>query len=301
MQSPHLSPEAPLGGVRAWLLAARPATLPAAVVPVVVGSALAAAEGKFQPFPFAAALLASVLIQVGTNLANDYFDFRKGVDTQARIGPIRVTQGGLIKPEAVRNATVAVFGLAAAIGLYLVAVGGWPILAIGLLSIAAAVFYTGGPWPLGYHGLGDLVCFVFFGLLAVVGTVYLHTATVSGAAFTAAIPVGLLVTAILVVNNLRDIDTDRATGKHTLAVRIGRPATRAEYVALLAGTYLVPAGRWLADASVWSWLPWLTLPLAVSVARVILTQDGRALNPALRNTARLHLLYGLLFAASLLV
>jgi 1,4-dihydroxy-2-naphthoate polyprenyltransferase len=301
MQSPHLTPEAPSGGVRAWLLAARPATLPAAVVPVVVGSALAAAEGKFQPFPFAAALLASVLIQVGTNLANDYFDFRKGVDTQARLGPIRVTQGGLLKPEAVRNATVAVFGLAAAIGLYLVAVGGWPILAIGLLSIAAAVFYTGGPWPLGYHGLGDLVCFVFFGLLAVVGTVFLHTATVSGAAFTAAIPVGLLVTAILVVNNLRDIDTDRATGKHTLAVRIGRPATRAEYVALLAGAYLVPAGRWLAGASVWAWLPWLTLPLAVSVARVILTQDGRALNPALRNTARLHLLYGLLFAASLLV
>jgi 1,4-dihydroxy-2-naphthoate polyprenyltransferase len=283
-----------------WLLAARPATLPAAVVPVVVGSALAAAEGQFQPLPFAAALLASVLIQVGTNLANDYFDFLKGADTQARLGPVRVTQSGLLAAQAVRNATVLVFGLALVVGVYLVAVGGWPILAIGLLSIAAAVLYTGGPWPLGYHGLGDLICFIFFGLLAVVGTAYLHTGSVNTAAFLAAIPVGLLVTAILVVNNLRDIDTDRATGKRTLAVRIGRTGTRLEYVTLLAGAYLVPLGRWLAGASAWFWLPWLTLPLAVSLTRVILRQEGRALNPALRGTARLHLLFGLLFAASLL-
>ena len=290
------------GRVRAWLLAARPATLSAAVVPVLVGSAVGATEGRFRPLPFVAALVASVLIQVGTNLANDYFDYRKGADTEARLGPLRVTQGGLLAPETVRAGAIVTFGLAALIGLYLVAVGGWPILVIGLLSIAAGVLYTAGPWPLGYHGLGDLLVFVFFGVLAVTGTAYLHTGAFGSGAFVASIPVGLLVTAILVVNNLRDIDTDRAAGKRTLAVRIGRHATRVQYVLFVTGAYCVPLGRWLAGAaSAWWWLPWLTLPLAARLARAVWTQEGRPLNRALKGTGQLHLLFGALFALSLLL
>ena len=284
----------------AWLLAARPATLPAAVVPVLVGTAAALAEGRFRLGPFVAALVASLLLQVGANLANDYFDFRHGADTADRLGPVRVTQAGLIAPEAVRTATIVTFGLALVVGLYLVAVGGWPILVIGLASVAAAILYTGGPWPLGYHGLGDLFCFLFFGLFAVVGTAYLHTDMLGRGALVASIPVGCLVTAILVVNNLRDVDTDRAAGKRTLAVRIGRRATRAEYALLLAGAFLVPLARLLADASPWALLPYLALPFALKLARTIARAEGRALNPALRDTARLHLLFGALFAFSLL-
>jgi 1,4-dihydroxy-2-naphthoate octaprenyltransferase len=288
--------------MKIWLLAARPATLSAAVVPVLVGSAAAAAESQFKSLPFAAALLAAVLIQVGTNLANDYFDYVKGADTADRLGPPRVTQSGLLAPSVVRTATAMTFGLAMLLGLYLVAVGGWPILAIGLLSIAAGLLYTGGPWPLGYHGLGDLMVFVFFGLVAVVGTYYLHSGAVTANAFAIALPVSFLVTAILVVNNLRDVDTDRAAGKRTLAVRIGRRATRVEYVLLLAGACLSPLVRWLlGSASHWFWLPWLTLPLAVKIGAIVLRQDGAALNAALRGTARIHLLFGALYALSLLL
>lgn len=290
------------GGVRAWLLAARLPTLPAAVTPVLVGSAVAVAQGHFQPAVFAAALATSLLLQIGANLANDYFDYGKGADTAARLGPVRVTQSGLIPPAAVHRATVATFGLAVLTGLYLVAVGGWPILLAGLLAIAAAVLYTGGPWPFGYHGLGELFVFVFFGLVAVIGTAHLHTGAIGSLALAAAVPVGLLATAILVVNNLRDLDTDRAAGKHTLAVRLGRQGTRFEYLLLLTGAYAVPPGLWLAGAvSPWVWLPWLTLPLAVPLARLVASQEGRALNAALKGTARLHLLFGLLFAASLLL
>jgi 1,4-dihydroxy-2-naphthoate octaprenyltransferase len=289
------------GSLGAWLLAARPATLSAAVVPVVVGTATAAAHGAFRPPVFAAALVAAVLIQVGTNLANDYFDYHKGADTEARLGPPRVTQSGLLPPESVRLGMIATFGLAALIGLYLVTVGGVPILVVGVLAIVAGVLYTGGPWPLGYHGLGDATVFVFFGVVAVLGTTYLQTGAVTGDTLVASIPVGLLVTAILVVNNLRDLDTDRATGKRTLAVRIGRSATRVEYVLLLVGAYLVPLGRWLAgNDSLWSLVPWLTLPLAIVLGRAVIQGNGRALNGALRRTSQLHLLFGILFAASLL-
>jgi 1,4-dihydroxy-2-naphthoate octaprenyltransferase len=302
MESALPSRQPGVGPVRVWLLAARPATLPAAITPVLVGSAAAASTGHFRLDAFLVALVASMLIQVGCNLANDYFDFVKGADTAARLGPRRVTQSGLIAPGAVWRATVLVFALAAVCGLYLVVVGGWPILVIGLASIAAALLYTGGPWPLGYHGLGDLTCFIFFGLVAVIGTAFLHSGTVTPVAVVASIPVACLVTAILVVNNLRDVATDRATGKYTLAVLIGRRATRVEYVVLLAVAFAVPLARWLAGAtSPWFWLPWLTAPLAVSLLRVVLRQEGPPLNPALRDTARLHLFFGVLFAASLLL
>ena len=287
---------------RVWLLAARPATLPAAVVPVLVGTALAVAGGRFQLGPFLAALIASLLIQVGTNLANDLFDFQKGADTDARLGPTRVTQSGLIPLATVRAAMIATFAAATLIGIYLVAVGGWPILVIGLLSIISAVAYTGGPWPLGYHGLGEVFVFLFFGVLAVTGTYYLQTGTVTGLALAASVPVGLLCTAIIVVNNVRDIDTDRAAGKRTLAVRIGRPATRLLYSACLAVSYLVPLALWLfGPLTPLALLPWATLPLAVPLARLVASETaGPPLNGALKGTGRLHLLFGLLFALSLL-
>ena len=285
-----------------WLTAARPATLSAAVVPVLVGAAVAGAEEHFRPLVFAATLAAALLIQIGTNLANDLFDFERGADTSERLGPPRVTESGLIPPERVRLGTVVAFGAAAIIGLYLAFAGGWPILAIGALCIAAGIVYTGGPWPLGYHGLGDLMVFVFFGLVAVIGTYYLQAETVSAAAAVAAVPVGLLVTAILVANNLRDIETDSQAGKRTLAVRLGEWPTRLQYTLLVLGPYaclpvLLPVG-----AGAWVWLPLLTLPLALALSRaVLLGAGGYALNPVLKRTAQLHLAFGSLLALGLLL
>ena len=292
---------APPSRARTWLMAARPPTLPAAVVPVLVGTAAVARLG-FLPLAFVAALLAAVLIQVGTNFANDYFDFHKGADTAERLGPVRVTQSGLIAPNTVRSAMVLVFGLAALVGLYLVFVGGWPILVIGLLSISAGVLYTGGPYPLAYHGLGDLFVFIFFGLVAVCGTAYLHTGAVPSVAWFAALPVALIVTAIIVVNNLRDIDTDRLARKHTLAVLLGRRATRFEYLLLVGGAYLLlPFGPLLGLTSGWVLLPLLTLPIAVALIRTIFRVEGRPLNRALGGTGRLHLLFGVLLTLGLLL
>jgi 1,4-dihydroxy-2-naphthoate octaprenyltransferase len=287
---------------RAWLLAARPATLPAAVVPVLVGSAAATATGHFRWDVFAAALLGSLLIQIGTNFANDLFDFKKGADTADRLGPTRVTQSGLISPAEVQAAMIATFGAAVLVGVYLVLIGGWPIVAIGVLSILSGIAYTGGPWPLGYHGLGDVFVFIFFGLVAVMGTYYLHTGTVDARALAASIPVGLLITAILVINNLRDIDTDRLAGKHTLATRLGRAATRGEYIAMLVVSYLIPPALAVAGLAPW-WvlLPWLSLPLAVGLGRIVLSgAEGRALNPVLKRTGQLVLVFGVLFALGLL-
>ena len=285
--------------MRVWLLAARPQTLPAAIVPVLVGTAAAVPPDQLRLLPFLAALAAALLIQVGTNLANDYFDYRKGADTAERLGPPRVTQAGLIAPERVLRATLLTFGAAALLGLYLVAVGGWPILAIGVFSIVSGMAYTGGPWPLGYHGLGDLFVFVFFGLLAVAGSAYLQADAVRPIVWLAALPVGFLVTAILVVNNLRDVDTDRAAGKRTLAVRLGRAGTRVEYTALVLGAYatlllllaLDGGGRPL-------WLPLLTIPIAAALLRAVWRDEGRALNASLKRTAQLHMLFGALFAAA---
>jgi 1,4-dihydroxy-2-naphthoate octaprenyltransferase len=298
MQADHL-PSRP-GPLQTWVLAARVPTLPAAVVPVLVGTAAAWAEGQFRPLPFLAALVAALLIQIGTNLANDYFDFRKGADTADRLGPVRVTQSGLASPETVRNATILTFGLAALIGIYLTVVGGLPILVVGVLSIAAGVLYTGGPWPLAYHGLGDLTVFIFFGLVAVIGTAYLHAGSVSQLAAIAALPVAMLVTAILVVNNLRDIATDRVAGKRTLAVRLGQRGTRIEYLLLVGAAYLVPVIAWLAFGAPLSFLlPLLTLPLAIKLLRVVFTQEGRPLNAALAGTGRLHLVFGVLWGVGI--
>ncbi|MDQ2828581.1 MAG: 1,4-dihydroxy-2-naphthoate polyprenyltransferase [Chloroflexota bacterium] len=288
--------------LRVWFMAARPATLPAAVAPVLVGTAVAWRASHFRMAPFLAALVAAVLIQVGANFANDLFDFRKGADTAARLGPTRVTQSGMVSPRGVAYATALAFGLATLVGLYLVFVGGWPILLVGLASIAAAVAYTGGPYPLGYHGLGDIFVFVFFGVVAVTGTYYVQALSLSVPALVASVPMGLLITAILVVNNVRDIDTDRVAGKHTTAVRLGRQGTRYYYLALIVLSYLAPLVLWLIGAASWLfWLPWLTAPLAYRLVRVVFTRvDGPALNKALKGTGMMQLLFGVLFALAIL-
>jgi 1,4-dihydroxy-2-naphthoate octaprenyltransferase len=226
--------------LRAWILAARPRTLTAAAAPVLVGTGLAAHHGVMAVGPAAAALVGALLIQIGTNLANDYYDFVRGGDTAERVGPVRVTQAGLIPPATVKRAMVLVLAAALVPGAYLVWVGGWPILAIGLASLACAVLYTGGPFPLAYHGLGDVFVFVFFGLVAVGGTYWVQARAWPSDALLAGAALGALSTAILAVNNLRDIETDARAGKRTLAVRIGRGGTRIEYALLLSIAALVP-------------------------------------------------------------
>lgn len=223
-----------------WLLAIRPKTLPAAAAPVVLGTAIAAHAGVLRWLPALAALAGALLIQIATNLANDYFDFVKGADTEERVGPTRVTQAGLLSPEAVRGAMLLTLGAATVVGAYLVAVGGVPILVVGLASLLCAVAYTGGPYPLAYHGLGDLFVFVFFGLVAVAGTVYVQALEWLPQAVWAGAGVGAVSTALLVVNNLRDIDTDRRAGKRTLATRLGVKGTRVEYTLLWAVAMGVP-------------------------------------------------------------
>jgi 1,4-dihydroxy-2-naphthoate octaprenyltransferase len=286
--------------VRVWMMAARVRTLPAAAAPVVVGTGSAIGAGHFAFFPALAALVGALLLQIGANFANDLFDFLHGADTAARVGPVRVTQAGLLTPRQVRAGMWAVFAAAALIGVYLIAVGGWPVVLIGLGAILAAIAYTGGPFPLGYHGLGEIFVFLFFGLAAVGGTYYVQAGAMRAAAWWAAVPMGLLAVAIIVVNNLRDIVTDRAAGKQTLAVRFGERGTRAEYVAFVAVAYLVPVAMWATrTASAWALLALLSLPLVPALLRRLHGEHGRALNGVLAGTARLELVYGLLFALGL--
>ena len=283
-----------------WMLAIRPRTLPAALAPVIVGSALAQADGAFRLAPAAAALAGALLLQIAVNLANDYFDFKKGVDTAERLGPVRVTQSGLIAPATVRFAMGATVAAAGVVGLYLVVVGGWPIALIGIASIAGVLGYSGGPYPLASHGLGDLCVFIFFGPVAVIGTYYVQALAWSWSALFMSLPPGFLITAILVVNNLRDIDTDRAAGKRTLAVMIGPRATRREYLFLVGSTYGVPLVACLVgDYPAWILLPLLSLPLGVRSVKMIYTTSGKALNEGLGRTAMLALIFSLLLAIGL--
>lgn len=291
-----VAPGAP--GLRVWFFAARPATLPAAVAPVLVGTAAATAAADLRLGAFVAALLGALLIQIATNFANDYSDFQRGLDNAARLGPTRVTQAGWATPAQMRWAIVVTLAAAGGAGLYLTVVAGWPVLVAGLAAIVAGLAYTGGPWPYGYHGLGDLFVFLFFGLVAVMGSFYVQVETLSWASLAAAIPVGLTVTAILVVNNLRDIESDRAGGKRTLAVRLGPQWSRAQYLALLGLAFaLMPifaAGQLLPW---WAMQTWLALPLAALVGtRVASGTSGRALNVVLKQSGQLHLLFGVLLA-----
>ncbi len=292
------------GPMRAWILAARPATLPAAAVPVLVGAAVAIAEGAtLRPVVFAVTLLAALLIQVGTNFANDYSDFHRGADHAGRLGPVRVTQSGLISQDDVRRGIVVAFGLAVLLGAWLAWIGGWPIILIGVFSILCGLAYTGGPWPFGYHGLGDVFTFLFFGPVAVAGTAYLQEGWWSEYALLMSVPVGLLVTNILVINNLRDLPTDRLAGKHTLAVRIGERAARVQYALFAAGAYAVPAVVALRGvAQRWLLLPWLSLPVGALLVRQVLGGlAGRELNPMLKRSGQLLLAFGILLSVGLVL
>jgi len=293
--------EARAGSPQAWVMAMRPQTLPVSIGPVLVGTAAAFVEGRFKLGPALAAGAGALLLQIGSNLANDVFDFEKGADSEDRIGPPRAAQLGLLSPTALKRGMFFVFALAMLIGVYLSIVAGPVIVAIGLVSIAAAIAYTGGPWPLGYHGLGDVAVFLFFGPVAVAGTAFVQVGSVPLLAWVAAIPVGSLATAILVVNNLRDIETDRNAGKRTLAVRLGRGGARAEWGSLVAGAYLMTfVPGLILGMGPWALLPWLSAPRAYSLWRVVRsTESGPELNAALGGTARLGVVFSILFAVGL--
>lgn len=300
--------EAPGGGTpsrfQAWVMASRPRTLPAAAAPVFLATGLAYGESGLRFLPALAALAGALLIQVGTNLANDYYDHRRGGDTPDRIGPVRVTQAGIIPPETVKRATYLVLGLAMAVGFYLVWVGGLPILVIGLASLVCAIAYTGGPFPLAYHGLGDLFVFLFFGLVAVGGTYWVQALSFGPQVLLAGAGMGAMNTAILVVNNLRDLKTDARAGKGTLAVRLGPDWTRFEFLFLVISGLLTP----VVGLLFYGWTPWALLALGSLVplqgpVRVVLgyrmTDDPGILIPPLGKTAQAAGLYGLLLGTGL--
>jgi len=290
-------------GVRIWVMAARLRTLPAAIAPVLVGTALAGYLHVFHPLRFVAALIGAIFIQVGTNLSNDYSDARRGADTEDRLGPVRVTAGGLVPPRRVLIATYVSFGVAVLAGAYLVAVAGWQLLLVGAASILAGVLYTGGPRPYGYEGLGEVFVFLFFGIVAVAGSFFVQLKHLDWEAFALAVPVGLLAAGILVVNNVRDIESDRRAGKRTLAVRLGRQRTRVLFAVMVYLAYLLAPVTWIfGPLKPWLLLTWLTLPLAAGVVRAVRNRtDGPSLNHALAQTGMLQLAFCMLLSAGLLL
>ncbi|MGF1509151.1 MAG: 1,4-dihydroxy-2-naphthoate polyprenyltransferase [Myxococcota bacterium] len=288
-----------MSALRAWWLAIRPKTLSAAAVPVVVGTAAAAALDRVAWWPAIAAMVGALAIQVGTNFANDVFDFEQGADREDRLGPQRAVASGLIAPRAMRLGMGVAFGTAFLTGVYLVTVGGWPIVVIGLASIASGIFYTASRYSLAYLGLGDLFVLVFFGFVAVGGTFYVQVQSLVPWVLWAALPIGAWATNIIVVNNLRDRSTDAKAGKKTLAVRFGRRFSLVQYGLLGGVAYLVPVGFVVAGWSPWLLAPWISLPEAGSTLRGVVRAEGKALNPYLGRTARMLVLFGLPWAAAL--
>jgi len=292
-----------LSSLQIWLIASRPRTLPAAVAPVLVGTALAWTVGPLDWLAFVAASLGALFIQVGTNLSNDYSDARRGADTEDRLGPVRVTAGGLVPPKQVLFATYTSFGMAVLCGIYLIIIAGPVLLLIGAASILAGVLYTGGPRPYGYEGFGEVFVFTFFGIVAVTGSYFVQRQALEWEAFVLAIPVGLLASAILVVNNVRDLETDRRAGKKTLAVRLGRANTRrlfAVMVALAYPTALIPT--LLGSLNAWPVLVVLTIPIAVALVKTVASHtDGPTLNSALARSGLLELAFCLLLTIGLLL
>jgi 1,4-dihydroxy-2-naphthoate octaprenyltransferase len=288
--------------LRRWWLASRPKTLPAAGAGVITGTVLAWRDGGFSLGPALAALGVALLLQVASNLANDVYDDERGADTADRLGPVRVTQSGLLSRGQVKRGMMIVLALALAIGVYLTFVRGPLVVVVGVAAVVVALAYTGGPYPLGYHGLGEVFVFLFFGLTAVVGTYWVQTGATSLLAWLMAVAIGALVTAIIVVNNLRDIEQDRAAGKRTIAVRVGVRASRWEYAVLVAVPYaLLTILLLTSDLPLAALLAWLSLPLALRATRRVFLQTGRALNSALAETGQTAIAYSALFALGLLL
>ncbi|MEM6731458.1 MAG: 1,4-dihydroxy-2-naphthoate polyprenyltransferase [Myxococcota bacterium] len=288
--------------LRVWVSTLRLPTLPAAVSPVVVGTAVAWSDGVADLPVALAAAAGALFIQIGTNLFNDYADFKKGADTAERLGPARATSKGWLTPGQVMAATVLAFAVATAFGVYLLFAAGWPVVVIGVTSIVCGIAYTGGPKPLAYVGLGDVFVFIFFGLVAVMGTYFVQASTLSPTSFAAAVPIGLLTTAVLVVNNLRDRHTDAKSGKRTLAVRLGERFTRTQYAVLVVGAFVSVAVTAVLGIHGLGWLLVLACaPLAVMRIRALNRLDGGALNPELGHTAKLGLLFSMLLAVGALL
>ena len=288
--------------LRIWAMAARPRTLPAAIAPVLVGTALAGSEGEFRPLAFCAALVGSIFIQIGTNLSNDYSDARRGADTEERLGPVRVTAGGLVPPRKVLVATWLAFAIAVAAGAYLIALVGWELLAIGAASILAGVLYTGGPRPYGYEGLGELFVFAFFGLVAVAGSYFVQTEDLRWEAVALGVPVGLLAAAILVVNNIRDVETDRRAGKRTLAVRLGRDRARRLFAVMVTLPFVIVIAIAAVDSRPELLVALLAAPLVPPLVRTVSSRtDGPSLNMALARCGALLALFSVFLSAGLLL
>ena len=284
-----------------WLIAIRIKTLPAAISPVVLGTALAFHDGDSNHLTFLMTLFAAVLIQIGANFANDVYDFEKGSDREDRLGPQRATQSGLISPTDMKKAMWKIFALAIGVGFYLAYVGGWPIVIIGLASIAAGIAYTGGPYPLGYHGFGDIFVFLFFGLIAVPGTYYLQTGSVTEFSLWLGAVMGMLATAILVVNNLRDRDADIISGKKTLAVRFGETFSKIQFILLVMLPFLLPFHLWRQWNKMSFLLTLFTLPIAVHLIIQLFNNTGADLNKVLAGTARFLFIFTLLLSAGLII
>ena len=288
--------------IQSWILASRPKTLPASFVPVMVGSALAISQGKFFLQYSIVALICSVLIQIGTNFTNDLYDYLKGADNEKRKGPLRLLVSGLISVKEMKIGITIVFGLAFLLGLYLVYSAGILILFVGIISIIAGIAYTAGPFPLAYNGLGDLFVFIFFGIVGTMGTFYLHTHEISFLAFIISVPVGAVTTNILVVNNYRDINEDKEAGKITMAVIIGKYFTKIEFIFLLVLCYTVSMILHLNfDYSYWVFLPYLTIPIAIVLTRMLMIYKDEELNKTLELSAKFSGIYGLLLSIGLIL
>ncbi len=286
----------------AWFLASRPKTLPAAVVPVLMGTAIAIHDSSFKPLAALVALICAVLIQVGTNFVNDLYDHLSGKDTAERTGPRRALASGLITVNEMKLGIIITFSLTFFLGLYLVFLTGWIVLMIGILSIIAGIAYTAGPYPLAYNGLGDIFVFLFFGFVGTIGSYYVQAESVNALAFWASVPVGALITNILVVNNYRDIEEDEGSGKLTLAVKFGKKFTRLQYVLFSLLSYITPFIVYFTyKPSLYLFLPILSVPLSIKLIIMIYTLNGTDLNKTLELTAKLSLLYGVLFAVGILI
>jgi len=298
--SSNVSPGGAATPFQAWMLAIRPKTLPAGAMPVVLGSALAAADGRFRFLPALVALVCALGIQVATNFINEIYDFRKGADTSERLGPTRTVAAGIISEGTMIRVSVSLMIVVFMLGMYLVYVTGWPIFLVGVLSLLFAWAYTGGPWPIAYSGLGDVFVFVFFGLVAVGGTYYVQAFSLDFPVLFAAAAPGAFSVNILLVNNIRDIATDRTVGKMTLPARIGGENARRLYVLLTAVAYLMPAVVWFNGYSAWGMLSILSFPLAFAMIRKLYASEGRELNDVLAGTGKVMTIHGILFSLGLL-